>query len=122
MRVSFGEMHGALVRGDLDAYVGAEPTAGLSLATGEGKLVEYPYSTPMGTLKRGDPPPTRRWSTSSPTLVRAFMTMHRQASEFAENHKAETIQMSMDKLGIKREAIEAAMPNIELTWRNGRHH
>ena len=40
VRVPFGEMHAAQVRGDVEAYVGAEPTPGLSIATGEGKLVE----------------------------------------------------------------------------------
>ena len=50
VRVSFSEMPAALARGDVDAYVGAEPGPGLSLATGVGKIVEYPYSTPMGSL------------------------------------------------------------------------
>ena len=43
--------HGAaLARGDVDAYVGAEPAAGISLANGVGRIVEYPYSTPIGSL------------------------------------------------------------------------
>ena len=41
---SFSEMPIALARGDIDAYVGAEPGPGVSLASGIGKLVEYPYS------------------------------------------------------------------------------
>src|SRR5215831_7140190 len=48
VRVSFSEMHLALARGDVDAYVGAEPGPGVSLASGIGKLVEYPYGTAMG--------------------------------------------------------------------------
>ena len=32
----------ALARGDVDAYVGAEPAPGISLANGVGKIVEYP--------------------------------------------------------------------------------
>ena len=50
VRVSFSEMHAALARGDVDAYVGAEPAPGVSISTGVGKIVEYPYSTPMGSL------------------------------------------------------------------------
>ena len=49
-RVPFGEMHAMLSRGDIDAYVGAEPAPGLSLSTGVGQLVEYPYGTAMGGL------------------------------------------------------------------------
>ena len=33
-----------------DAYVGAEPGPGISLANGAGKIVEYPYSTAIGSL------------------------------------------------------------------------
>jgi NitT/TauT family transport system substrate-binding protein len=50
VRVSFSEMPAVQARGDVDAYVGAEPGPGLSLATGVGKIVEYPYSTAMGSL------------------------------------------------------------------------
>jgi len=50
VRVSFSEMHIALSRGDIDAYVGAEPGPGVSLSSGVGSLVEYPYSTAMGSL------------------------------------------------------------------------
>src|SRR5271155_1488556 len=50
IRVSFSDMAPALARGDLDAYVGAEPGPGISLANGTGKIVEYPYSTPTGSL------------------------------------------------------------------------
>jgi NitT/TauT family transport system substrate-binding protein len=116
VRVPFGEMHAALVRGDVDAYVGTEPGVGLSLATGAGKLVEYPYSTPMGTLNVVTCT-NAAIIADQPDLVRGFLRMHRQASDYAQSHPAETIQMSIDKFGVKREALERAMPNVELTWR-----
>ena len=50
MRVPFGEMPTMLARGDIDAYVGAEPGPALSITTGAGQLVEYPYGTAMGGL------------------------------------------------------------------------
>ncbi len=50
VRISFSEMHLALARGDVDAYVGAEPGPGVSISSGIGKVVEYPYSTAMGSL------------------------------------------------------------------------
>ena len=40
MRVSFSDMAPALKRGDIDAYVGAEPAAGISLAKGVGKIID----------------------------------------------------------------------------------
>jgi ABC-type nitrate/sulfonate/bicarbonate transport system substrate-binding protein len=116
LRVPFGEMHAAMVRGDVDAYVGAEPGPGLSLATGEGKLIEYPYSTPMGTLNTVTC--TRaKTAAENPDLVRAFVKMHREATEFAETHKDEQMRMSVQKLGANPQALQFAIKNIELTWR-----
>ena len=59
VRVSFSEMHISLARGDIDAYVGAEPGPGVSLSSGIGQLVEYPYSTPMGSPQHGVRHPCR---------------------------------------------------------------
>src|SRR4051794_31879325 len=50
IRLQFSDMAAALARGDIDAYVGAEPGPGISLANGTGALVEYPYSTPIRPL------------------------------------------------------------------------
>src|SRR6185295_6088178 len=38
IRLQFSDMAGALARGDVDAYVGAEPGPGISLANGTGAL------------------------------------------------------------------------------------
>ena len=116
VRVPFGEMHTAMVRGDVDAYVGAEPTPGLSLATGEGKLIEYPYSTPMGSLNMLTGTHEKMLA-DNPELVRAFLKMHRAATEYAEKNREEKIAMAIAKLGAKREALEKAVENVELTWR-----
>jgi ABC-type nitrate/sulfonate/bicarbonate transport system substrate-binding protein len=116
LRVPFGEMHAAMARGDVDAYVGAEPGPGLSLATGEGKLVEYPYSTPMGTLNTVTCTHARTVA-ENPDLVRAFLKMHRQATDYAQGNKEEQMRMSVKMLGANREALAFAIPNIELTWR-----
>jgi ABC-type nitrate/sulfonate/bicarbonate transport system substrate-binding protein len=118
VRVSFSEMHIALARGDIDAYVGAEPGPGVSLSTGIGKLVEYPYSTPMGALNMifGT---HRDTIASKPDLVRVMIGIHQKATDFAASHKDELVAMAANKLGQKKEAIEASVPNVELTWRLG---
>lgn len=116
VRVSFSEMHAALARGDVDAYVGAEPAPGISVSTGIGKIVEYPYSTPMGSLNQilathSDTVTTR------PDLVRTMVDLQRKAAEFATSHPDEMIAMTVAKLGQKREAIAVSLPNVELSWR-----
>src|ERR1700743_3836780 len=81
VRVSFSEMHIALARGDVDAYVGAEPGPGVSLSTGVGQLVEYPYSTPMGSLNMvfGT---SADMITDKPELVKVMLGIHQRATDF----------------------------------------
>jgi NitT/TauT family transport system substrate-binding protein len=118
VRVFFSEMPLALAQGDIDAYVGAEPGPGVSLSTGVGKLVEYPYGTAMGSLNmvfgaHHDTP------SSNPELTRVILDIHRQASDFAMKNPAELAAMAVSKLGQKREAIDVSLPNVALTWRFG---
>lgn len=118
VRISFSEMHLALARGDVDAYVGAEPGPGVSLSSGIGKIVEYPYGTAMGALNMifGA---HRDTLAEKPDLARAILAIHRKATEFAMANTDEMVAMAVAKLGQKREAIAASAPNVELTWRLG---
>jgi NitT/TauT family transport system substrate-binding protein len=116
IRISFSEMHVALARGDVDAYVGAEPGPGVSISSGLGKLVEYPYSTPMGSLNMvfGAHMETVE---KKPELVKVILDIHRKASEYAMAHPEEMIGMAVAKLGQKREALLVSVPNVELNWK-----
>jgi NitT/TauT family transport system substrate-binding protein len=116
VRVSFSEMPAALARGDVDAYVGAEPGPGLSLFTGVGKIVEYPYSTPMGSLNMimGT---HRDTITQKPDLAGVVLSLQKQASEYASSHPDEMVEMAVTKLGMKREAVALSVQNVELNWK-----
>ena len=116
VRVSFSEMHLALARGDVDAYVGAEPAPGVSVASGIGKIVEYPYSTPMGALNMvfGAHHET---VAARPDLCRTILNIHRQASEFAMANREAMIDMAIAKLGQQRAALEISAPNVDLNWK-----
>lgn len=118
VRISFSEMHLALARGDVDAYVGAEPAPGVSLASGVGKIVEYPYGTAMGALNMifGA---HRDTLAERPEVTRVILDIHRKASDFATTNRAEMVAMAVAKLGQKKDAIEASAPNVDLTWRFG---
>src|ERR1700749_120742 len=118
VRVSFSEMHIALARGDIDAYVGAEPGPGVSLSTGIGQLVEYPYSTPMGSVNMvfGTHHDT---IAEKPQLVKVMIDIHRRATDYAASNKDALIAMAAQKLGQKKDAIEASVGNVELTWKLG---
>ena len=116
VRVSFSEMHAALARGDVDAYVGAEPGPGVSIASGIGRVLEYPYSTAMGSLNMvvGTHADTVQ---AKPALVRQMVDIQRLASTYAMSHRDEMVAMTVAKLGQKKEAIEISAPNVELNWR-----
>lgn len=118
VRVPFGEMHAMLVRGEIDAYVGAEPGPGLSLSSGAGQLVEYPYGTAMGGLNM-------IFATSEdvvkkdPELVKTMLTIHKKASEYMMANKAEVAEMTVKILGANKAAVENALAanNVEYIWK-----
>lgn len=118
VRVPFGEMPTMLARGDLDAYVGAEPGPALSITSGVGQLVEYPYGTAMGGLNMifGTHEDT---AAKNPDLVRTMLKIHRQAVEFMLANKAAVVDMTVAKLGANRAAVEQALGanNVEYAWK-----
>ena len=116
VRVSFSEMPAALARGDVDAYVGAEPGPGTSLASGVGKIVEYPYSTPMGSLNM-ILAAHRDTIEQKPDLARLLLSLQKQGSEYAMSHVDEMIAMTVTKLGMKKAAVELSVKNVELNWK-----
>jgi NitT/TauT family transport system substrate-binding protein len=116
IRLSFSDMPAALARGDIDAYVGAEPGPGISLANGTGRLVEYPYSTPIGSLNM-ILSASEKMIKEDPERLKIIVEMHKKATDYAMSHPDEMIQVAIQKLGQQRKSIEIAIPNVELTWK-----
>src|ERR1700682_2780182 len=110
IRLSFSDMAAALARGDIDAYVGAEPGPGISLADGTGRLIEYPYSTPIGSLNM-ILSASEKMIKQDPERIKMIVKMHEQATDYAMAHPEEMIQVAMQKLGQQRKPIEIAVPN-----------
>lgn len=81
VRLAFSEMPAALERGDIDAYVGAEPGPSISVSRGVGKVLEYPYGTPTGSLNMviGTHADMVK---SDPALIKTYLEMHRKATEY----------------------------------------
>ena len=116
IRLQFSDMAPALARGDVDAYVGAEPAAGISLANGTGKLVEYPYSTPIGPLNM-ILSASQKGVKEHPERIKMIVEMHRKAVEYAMAHPNEIVDMAVAKLGQQKKSVELAVPNVELVWK-----
>jgi len=116
IRLQFSDHAAALARGDVDAYVGAEPAAGISLANGTGRLVEYPYSTPIGPLNM-ILSASEKAVKDNPARIKLIVDMHRQAVDYAMAHPEQIVEMAMQKLGQQKKSIELAVPNVELAWK-----
>ncbi|MBW4091880.1 MAG: ABC transporter substrate-binding protein [Proteobacteria bacterium] len=115
VRVGFADMPAALARGDIDAYVGAEPGPSLSLVNGTGKIVEYPYSTPMGSLNM-ILATHRETLAKRPKEVLMMLDLQRQGSAYAMSHPDELVAMTVAKLGLNKDAVARAVPNVQLDW------
>lgn len=116
IRLMFSDHPAALARGDIDAYVGAEPGPGISLANGTGVLVEYPYSTPIGSLNM-ILSASERAIKETPERIKLIVDMHRKAVDYAMANRPQMIEVAMQKLGQQRKSIELAIPNVELAWK-----
>lgn len=116
IRLSFSDMPAALERGDVDAYVGAEPGPGISLAKGVGRLVEYPYSTSIGSLNM-ILSASEKMIKENPDRLKLIVDMHKKATDYAMANRPQMVNVAMQKLGQQRPSIEMAIPNVELTWK-----
>lgn len=118
LRVPFGEMHAMLSRGDIDAYVGAEPGPALSITSGVGTLVEYPYGTAMGGLNMIFAT-NETLIAQDPALVRTMLGIHRRATEYMMANRPEVVETTVRLLGAPRAAVEHAFAadNIQFAWR-----
>jgi len=115
VRVAFADMPAALARGDIDAYVGAEPGPALSLVDGSGKIVEYPYSTPMGSLNMVLATNRDNLGKKNKEIL-MMLDLQRQASAYAMAHPDEMAAMTVSKLGLNKDAVAKAVSNVELNW------
>ena len=116
VRLQFSDHAAALARGDVDAYVGAEPAAGISLANGTGVLVEYPYSTPIGPLNM-ILSASQKQVKENPERIKMVVDMHKKAVDYAMARQPEIVEMAVQKLGQQRRSVELAVPNVELAWK-----
>jgi len=116
IRLSFSDMAAALARGDVDAYVGAEPAGGISLANGTGRLVEYPYSTPIGPLNM-ILSASQKAVKENPERIKLVVDMHKKAVDYAMANQPLIVDMAIAKLGQQKKSVELAVPNVELAWK-----
>jgi NitT/TauT family transport system substrate-binding protein len=117
VRLSFGDMANALARGDVDAYVGSEPGPSISVLSGKGRVLLYPYNTPVGAINVVFC--TRRDVVAKqPDYVRDVMKTHVAACKWASNpaNLTEFEAMTTKTLGPTKATLDMAMKNINFDY------
>ena len=86
------------------------------LANGTGRLVEYPYSTPIGSLNM-ILSASQKAIKENPERIKMIVDMHRKAVDYAMAHPPQIVDMAVQKLGQQKKSVELAVPNVELAWK-----
>jgi NitT/TauT family transport system substrate-binding protein len=118
VRLSFGDMANALARGDVDAYVGSEPGPSISTLSGKGRVLLYPYNTPVGSINVIFA--TRRdLIAKEPDYVRDVVKTHVAACRWATQpaNRPEFEAMTTKILGPTKATLDMAMNNINFDYK-----
>jgi NitT/TauT family transport system substrate-binding protein len=117
VRLSFGDMANALARGDVDAYMGSEPGPSISVLSGKGRVLLYPYNTPVGSINvifatRPD------LIAKDPAYVRDVVKTHCEACTWCmkPSSRTEFEAMTTKVLGPPKDVLDLAMNNINLDY------
>ena len=116
VRVSFSEMPAALARGDVDAYVGAEPGPGLSLATGVGQDRRVSVFDPDGQPEH-DHGRASRHAREQAGAGEACAEPAEAGQHLRHGASGRDGRMTVQKLGMKPDAVALSVKNVELNWR-----
>ncbi len=117
VRLGFGDMANALARGDVDAYVGSEPGPSINVLSGKGKILLYPYNTPVGQINVIFATHTDL-ITKQPEYVRSVVKTHCAAMAWGgrpsslNEFEAETTKL----LGPDKKTLDMAMKNITFDY------
>lgn len=116
VRVGLGEMHAALGRGDIDAYVGTEPGVTLSITENVGRLVEYPYGTPTGDLLTAVMA-NAKFVKDNPKATQDFVMTHARATEYLKANPDVWTEDASKTFGVKPELFKLALKNFNAEWK-----
>jgi NitT/TauT family transport system substrate-binding protein len=116
IRLAPADMPAALQRGDIDAFSGNEPNSSQTLLDGYGRVVVYPYDTPVGSINvavlTGD-----RVIKEKPDMLRLWAVAHAKATEELTKNPDEWADMVSKEWGYERASTRRSIDNIELAWR-----
>jgi NitT/TauT family transport system substrate-binding protein len=117
--VEYNDQPAALERGDVDAFMGSEPNASRSVASGAGRRLVNIYTTPVGELNStiwASP----RMVADEPELVRAAVGMQRDAAGFltpsGSNDPDVWRDLVVDQFGLEENVYRELITNCGAVW------
>lgn len=113
--ISFADLPAALQGGSIDAFCGGEPASTKTIEDGYGRLLKYPYDTPVGTINAGI---LARETTvqENPDLIRAFVGAHRDAVARLRSNLDEAADLANKNWGFPLKTSRKALENVDLRW------
>jgi len=117
--VEWSDMPVALESGDVDAYMGTEPNPSRSVATGVGRRLVNPYTTPVGSLN------SALWASKAsledPELCRAAVELQRGAAEFLSpggtNDPEVWRDLAVGQFGLEEPVYRELLSNVGSVWK-----
>ena len=117
--VEYNDQPAALERGDVDAFMGSEPNASRSVASGAGRRLVNIYTTPIGQLN------STIWASprvlaDEPGLVQAAVAMQRDAADHltpsGSNDPEVWRDLVVDQFGLEEEVYRELITNCGAVW------
>lgn len=115
IKVGWSEMPLALQRGDVDAYVGSEPHPTMALSEGYGRILSYPYDTPIGSLN-SILATSKTMVEKSPQLVQAVVCAQMKAFTQMQANQDEWVDTGRKLFGFDPKVTKASMVNVGIGW------
>lgn len=116
--LEWNDMPVALEAGDVDAFMGTEPNPSRSVATGVGRRLVNPYTTPVGSLN------SALWASrealQEPELCRAAVELQRGAAEFLSpggtNDPVAWRDLAVGQFGLEEAVYRELLSNVGAVW------
>lgn len=113
--IAFSDLPAALQNGSIDAFCGGEPASTKTIEDGYGRLLKYPYDTPVGTINAGILA-RETMVQENPDLLKAFVGAHREAVTRLRGNLDEAAELAFKNWGFPLVTARKALDNVELRW------
>ena len=115
IKITWAEMPIALQHGDVDAYAGSEPHPTLAVSEGYGRILSYPYDTPIGSLN-SVLATSRAMVQKDPDLVQTVVCAQKAAYEYMQKNQDEWVDTGRRLFGFDPKVTKASMVNVGIGW------